>query len=157
MLLFSINPDIFWSAFTAISTFLAVLVALFYPIYQNRAQRKLEVNQTINYDFEKGLVRLVITIDNIGNRNILINSMGFMSENKINITQNKLLKNSEMRPPFIIKKNDTKIIIYEYNNGESFTDKESAKLDINKVFYKKISLLDSLGKSYNNSKKFRNF
>ena len=90
MLLFSINPDIFWSAFTAISTFLAVLVALFYPIYQNRAQRKLEVNQTINYDFEKGLVRLVITIDNIGNRNILINSMGFMSENKINITQNKL-------------------------------------------------------------------
>ena len=71
---------------------LAVLVALFYPIYQNRSQRKLEIHQSINYDFENGLVRLVVTIDNIGNRNILINSMGFMTENKINITQNKLLK-----------------------------------------------------------------
>lgn len=47
MLLFSINPDIFWSAFTAISNFLAILVALFYPIYQNRVQRKLEIKQTI--------------------------------------------------------------------------------------------------------------
>ena len=84
--------------------FLAVLVALFYPIYQNRSQRKLEIHQSINYDFENGLVRLVVTIDNIGNRNILINSMGFMTENKINITQNKLLKISEMRPPFIIKR-----------------------------------------------------
>lgn len=152
-LLISISPDIFWSAFTAISTFLAVLVALFYPIYQNCSQRKLEIHQSINYDFENGLVRLVVTIDNIGNRNILINSMGFMTENKINITQNKLLKISEMRPPFIIKKNDTKIIIYEYNHGKSFTDEESKDLDINRDFHKKIVLLDSSGKTYTASRK----
>ncbi|WP_367121227.1 hypothetical protein [Staphylococcus capitis] len=159
MLLISISPDIFWSAFTAISTFLAVLVALFYPIYQNRSQRKLEIHQSINYDFENGLVRLVITIDNIGNRNILIHSMGFMIENKLNITQNKLLKNSEMRPPFIIKRKDTNIIIYEYNHGKSFTDEESEDLDINREFHKKIVFLDSLEKTYTNSKKkkLRNF
>ena len=36
--------------------------------------------------------------------------MGFMTENKINITQNKLLKISEMRPPFIIKRMTQKLL-----------------------------------------------
>ena len=60
-----------------------------------------------------------------------------MTENKINITQNKLLKISEMRS-FYYKKNDTKIIIYEYNHGKSFTDEESKDLDINRDFHKKL-------------------
>lgn len=153
MLLISISPDIYFGVIYCYINFLTVLVALFYPIYQNRSQRKLEIHQSINYDFENGLVRLVITIDNICNRNILINSMGFMIENKLNITQNKLLKNSEMRPPFIIKRKDTKIIIYEYNHGKSFTDEESKDLDINRDFHKKIVLLDSLGKTYTASRK----
>ena len=60
--------ETFWTAFAAISTFLAVIVALGIAIFQNRLQRKVELKVSLStegcYSKEKSSI---IVISNIGN------------------------------------------------------------------------------------------
>lgn len=71
-----VDLNIIWTAMSAISTLLAVLVALFLPIFQKRAKWNLEINTQINIFGYYEMIRIVVTVDNIGNRNISITGFG---------------------------------------------------------------------------------
>lgn len=71
-----VDLNIIWTAMSAISTLLAVLVALFLPIFQKRAKWNLEINTQINIFVYYEMIRIVVTVDNIGNRNISITGFG---------------------------------------------------------------------------------
>lgn len=71
-----VDLNIIWTAMSAISTLLAVLVALFLPIFQKWAKWNLEINTQINIFGYYEMIRIVVTVDNIGNRNISITGFG---------------------------------------------------------------------------------
>lgn len=71
-----VDLNIIWTAMSAISTLLAVLVALFLPIFQKWAKWNLEINTQINVFGYYEMIRIVVTVDNIGNRNISITGFG---------------------------------------------------------------------------------
>lgn len=136
-----------WDALSSISTFAAVIVAIFLPVYNNIEKRKLIIKSIVKTDYDNSIIILCITIDNIGNRNIIIDRIGFKSINGIDVTYNYLLKDCEL--PLKIKTNDSEIILFEYkHNGHIDIDNEDS-IDIVRVFKtKEIIVFDSMNNRY---------
>ncbi len=134
-----------WDALSSIST-AAVIVAIFLPVYNN-IEKKLIIKSIVKTDYDNSIIILCITIDNIGNRNIIIDRIGFKSINGIDVTYNYLLKDCEL--PLKIKTNDSEIILFEYkHNGHIDIDNEDS-IDIVRVFKtKEIIVFDSMNNRY---------
>ena len=145
----TVDWNIIWTAVSAISTLLAVLVALFLPIIQNRTKRKLEINTQITTFGYDGMIRIVVTVDNIGNRNISITGIGLECKDGINIDFNKFLENSDLNNSFIINNGETMIISYLYNHKMPFDESDETNIKILEAFKKRRFVLrDSLGNLY---------
>ncbi|PKD99717.1 hypothetical protein [Macrococcoides caseolyticum] len=136
-----------WDALSSISTFAAVIVAIFLPVYNNIEKRKLIIKSIVKTDYDNSIIILCITIDNIGNRNIIIDRIGFKSINGIDVTYDYLLKDCEL--PLKIKTNDSELILFEYkHNGHIDIDNEDS-VDVARVFKtKEIILFDSMNNRY---------
>jgi len=136
-----------WDALSSISTFAAVIVAIFLPVYNNIEKRKLIIKSIVKTDYDNSIIILCITIDNIGNRNIIIDRIGFKSINGIDVTYDYLLKDCEL--PLKIKTNDSELILFEYKyNGHIDIDNEDS-VDVARVFKtKEIILFDSMNNRY---------
>lgn len=145
----TVDWNIIWTAMSAISTLLAVLVALFLPIIQNRTKRKLEINTQITTFGYDGMIRIVVTVDNIGNRNISITGIGLECKDGIVVDFNKFLENPNLNNSFIINNGETMIISYMYNHKMPFDESDETNIKILEAFKKRRFVLrDSLGNLY---------
>ncbi|MGV2875893.1 hypothetical protein ROU88_08350 [Macrococcus capreoli] len=150
-----IENTINWEALSAISTFAAVIVAVLLPYYNSREKRRLSIKSVIQTDYSYSRIKLCVTIDNIGNRNIVIDSIGFKSNNDIDMTYNRLLKDIEL--PLKININDSKVIIFEYQHNDVLSEENEDNIEIIKIFKtKEIVIADSLYNKYYQTKSKNN-
>jgi len=97
-----------WNTISAISTFLAVLVALFYPQFQKRI--KLRIITSLCTRIENGEAFIHITVINLSERSIWLTAAGIINiTNKIKIV--KLIGDKELpreiapSEPFVFEHN----------------------------------------------------
>ena len=102
-------------------------------IFQNRTKRKLEIN-TFGYD---GRIRIVVKVDNIGNRNISITRIGLECKDGIDVSFNEFLENPNLNNSFIINKGETIIINYLYNHKMPFDESDEKNIKILEAFKKR--------------------
>lgn len=150
-----IENTINWEALSAISTFAAVIVAILLPYFNSREKRRLSIKSVIQTDYSYSKIKLCVTIDNIGNRNIIIDSIGFKSNNDIDMTYNRLLKGTEL--PLIVNINDSKVITFEYQHNNQICEENEDDIEIIKIFKtKEIVIADSLYNKYYQTKSKNN-
>lgn len=131
------DPNAFWAAISAVGTVAAVIVSLCLASRSERPRRKLEIQAVTSYHFNDGKVTYTVTIDNLGNRNIILVDYGFNVKGRINTSLNYLL----IKPlkPITIQAGDSVLIQYEYDFGHPFESDESTEIaqnPINHVFRK---------------------
>jgi len=130
-----VTSSIFWNAVAAFATVSAVVVSLYLANRKEKANRKLEVGNTVSYLYEEGKVLLTVTLDNIGNRPIIIMDCGIVSGNDLETTYNKYLKKAFN--PQIIEIGSSTILEYEYNFGRRFNDNEIENDNVRIAFCQK--------------------
>ena len=112
-----------WDALSALGTLAAVLVSLGLARRDRKRVRKMAIYQQFIQYFDKGIIKLVITLENIGNTPIIINEYGTIwNKNILNNDINKYLVNSY--EPILINSNESKIVEYQYCFGYSFKEGE---------------------------------
>lgn len=107
------NWEIFWSAISAISTFLAVLVSLW--LARRRKKVELSLHQYWTYCTD-GRIDIIITVKNVGDLPVAITDFGFCHKSerrKIDTTCKRFLKNKSLNRPFIILAGDIQLIEFE--------------------------------------------
>lgn len=141
-----------WNALSAIGTCAAVGVSLWLAQRDRKRVRKLEIHQYCPLCHGDGIIKLIITIENIGNIPIIINEYGRLSNNKISILYdiNQYLVNPY--EPILIKANEAKVIEYQHCLGYSIDDFNILKVK-NSSEYKLFSTAifvanDTLGNRY---------
>ena len=131
------DPNVFWAAISAIGTVAAVIVSLCLASRSERPRRKLEIQAMTSYHYNEGKITYTVTIDNLGNRNIILVDYGFNDKGRINTSLNYLLINP--LKPITIQAGDSVLIQYEYDLGQPFENAESRVITqnpINRVFRK---------------------
>ena len=108
----TINWEIFWNAFSAISTFLAVLVSLW--LARRRKKIKLSLHQYCTY-WTDGRIDLIITVKNVGDLPVAITEFGFCHKNNrtINTACKRFLKDKSLNRPFKILAGDIQLLEFE--------------------------------------------
>ena len=134
--------SIFWEALSAIGTILAVIVSLYLASRKEKSYRVLDVGNTTTYHYDEGIIDLVVTLDNIGNRPIVIQECGSIMGNRIDTTDNKYLTTTFEHQ--IIKAGEAIILKYQKKVGTSFEDKDIESGKIKDIFEgKPVGVRDS--------------
>lgn len=131
------DPNVFWTAISAIGTVAAVIVSLYLASRSEQPRRKLDIQAMTTYHFSDGKIIYTVTIDNLGNRNIILVDYGFNDKGRINTSFNYLLK--KPLKPITIQAGDSVLIQYEYDFGHPIGSDESTEIaenPINRVFRK---------------------
>lgn len=105
--------EIFWSAISAISTFLAVLVSLW--LARRRKKIGLSLHQYWTY-WNDGRIDLIITVKNVGDFPVAITEFGFCKKSnkrRINTACKRFLKDKSLNRPFKILAGDIQLIEFE--------------------------------------------
>ncbi len=143
----------FWDVFTAISTFLAVMVSLYLANREKRIIRKLNINQQFTESFDKGEIQLLVTIENLGNVPIILNNYGDgRNINENNVIMTNIQKFLDGNNDYIlIPPKEAKLIIYKHNFGRAY--KEGDETICNSNEYRLLSnstfkAQDTLGNYY---------
>lgn len=137
-----ISCGTFWEALSAIGTLLAVIVSLYLANRKEKAYRRLDVSNTTTYQFDNGIIGLVVTLDNIGNRPIVIQECGSVVGNVINTTYNKYLT-TDFKPQ-IIGVGEALILKYQKEIGKSFKEEDIENGTVKDIFSgKRFGVRDS--------------
>lgn len=144
------NCDI-WNIISSLSTLAAVLVSLFLAYRKDKIKRKLHIVQQFSEHYEDGEIRLLVTIENIGNVPIILNNYGRKINND-NYIMKDIQKYLDGKFEFIlIKPNEAKLITYTHKFGRKFkeNDNEICKSVEYKLLSKAIfKAQDTLGNFY---------
>lgn len=143
--------DGFWNAISAIATTAAVIVSLYLANRDKKPKRKLDVTNTIYSNWNKGTIELVITLENVGNRLIIIRDCGRLARIDgragLDTTYNMYLK--DFKEPKTVEIGETVTITYLCERGRSYTEEEIQKDEMYKVFEKSFFVVrDMQGKIY---------
>ena len=142
-----------WNVMAAIGTICAVIVSLYLANREKKIVRKLYIGQQIKELYEQGAISLIVTIENIGNVPIILNSYGRRwskgSSEDIMTDINKFLSDKEEY--ILLKPNDAKVIEYKHSFNRTFREGDSTIYNTYeyKLFYNAIFIAkDTYGNSY---------
>lgn len=126
------NCAVVWDALSAIATVAAVIVSLYLANRKEKPKSELEVTNTITYLYDKGFIVLSITLNNIGNRPIIIMDCGKVKGNFLDVSYNKYLTN--FTTPEIIEVGNALLLTYEYDYEGSYSDNDIKDDKVNIFF-----------------------
>lgn len=118
------NWEMFWHALSAISTVAAVVVSLYFAMRDIRSTKNLNIYDQFVTCSDDEKIKKIVTIENVGNRPIIINEYGEDTEyvNLIDTSINKyLVKTYE---PILIRAGEAIVIEYIYSYNYSFEERD---------------------------------
>ena len=138
----------FWQALSAIGTLVVAFLAIYLPIKEKKAEYKLDITQKQTIHLDNSYIIETFTVNNVGNRSIVIEEIGFLNENHtIDITCKKYL--AEEFKPTLIECGKIKLIEFKYIIPPQYHGEDFEKIDFFKQFkcgY--FAIRDSRGKIY---------
>lgn len=133
---FSDLRTVTWETFSAIGTLAAVILSLW--LARPKLERRICITQVLksNYNKDSSLksIQLIYTIENIGNVALIIDDLGFLTDDNVLLTNEALDQLKESTLPLIIRPNEAEKIVahfepddffYEYNKGRSLAFRDS--------------------------------
>lgn len=140
-----------WNALTAASTLFAVVISLYLANRDKKIKRKLHITQHFTESYSEGKIYLLVTVENVGNVPIILNSYG-RKYNKNNIIMKDIQEFLDGKDEFImIKPDEAKVITYQYDFGSPFKENDPKICSSNeyKLFTEaKFKAQDTLGNIY---------